>query len=319
MYRRSFYEGGGTGVGPGSDSGGSAVGGGGGGGGFGPGNAVGGGGTVGYGGGRGPNDPGFGNYGGGGTEKNPKPPYVPPPPPPPPIPDPGFFAANPPEYSSGPTVNVPDVKTSIIADQYARMLNVPFFQAFENPEAPSDSIFNRKNLLTAYTRTPDEQYTATARGDIEEARRISDQRARSQQANLTGFNPTTRDTTDVLRRSYQVPTDTGGLFSIKDLLEMRGPAVDAYNIEQNIPQLGQASMRKGELLGLDRNYSVANYDVGQRGGLTDFYNEILNAADGGRVDKMHGGMMIMDNTNNNIVNSGIGSILKKYNEIRSEL
>jgi hypothetical protein len=38
---------------------------------------------------------------------------------------------------------------------------------------------------------------------------------------------------------------------------------------------------------------------------------------GGRVGKMHGGMMIMEDEG--VVNNGIGAILSKYKQIRSEL
>mgnify|MGYP003124445169 FL=1 len=43
----------------------------------------------------------------------------------------------------------------------------------------------------------------------------------------------------------------------------------------------------------------------------------FGAKDGGRVGKMHGGMMVMNE--NGVVNNGISSILNKYKQIRSEL
>ena len=59
--------------------------------------------------------------------------------------------------------------------------------------------------------------------------------------------------------------------------------------------------------------------------LRDYYAGILGqdpsiyqtAANGGRIGKMHGGMMIMGD--DGVVNNGIGGILSKYKEIRSEL
>ena len=59
--------------------------------------------------------------------------------------------------------------------------------------------------------------------------------------------------------------------------------------------------------------------------LRDYYAGVLGqdpsiyqtAANGGRIGKMHGGMMIMGD--NGVVNNGIGGILSKYKEIRSEL
>ena len=48
-----------------------------------------------------------------------------------------------------------------------------------------------------------------------------------------------------------------------------------------------------------------------------FANNPVYAADGGRINKMHGGMMIIED--NGVENNGIGAILKKYKEIRSEL
>ena len=92
------------------------------------------------------------------------------------------------------------------------------------------------------------------------------------------------------------------------------------------------------------------YDASRTGALTDWYGRMLNVPvahpfmaqnriqgpdpdrsifglssmldpvtlkKGGRVGKMHGGMMIVDD--NNVVNDGIGAILSKYKEIRSEL
>ena len=59
--------------------------------------------------------------------------------------------------------------------------------------------------------------------------------------------------------------------------------------------------------------------------LRDYYAGVLGqdpsiyqtAANGGRIGKMNGGMMIMGD--NGVVNNGIGGILSKYKEIRSEL
>ena len=48
-----------------------------------------------------------------------------------------------------------------------------------------------------------------------------------------------------------------------------------------------------------------------------FADNPVYAADGGRIGKMHGGMMIMGDEG--VVNNGIGGILSKYKEIRSEL
>ena len=46
-------------------------------------------------------------------------------------------------------------------------------------------------------------------------------------------------------------------------------------------------------------------------------NPYATAADGGRIGKMHGGIMVMGDEG--VVNNGIGGILSKYKEIRSEL
>ena len=57
--------------------------------------------------------------------------------------------------------------------------------------------------------------------------------------------------------------------------------------------------------------------------LRDYYARLLGqdpamyAANGGRVGRMSGGMMIMGD--NGVVNNGIGGIMKKYQRIRSEL
>ena len=59
-------------------------------------------------------------------------------------------------------------------------------------------------------------------------------------------------------------------------------------------------------------YRLRNYYAGVLG-----QDPAMYAANGGRVGKMHGGMMIMGD--DGVVNNGIGSILSKYKEIRSQL
>ena len=59
-------------------------------------------------------------------------------------------------------------------------------------------------------------------------------------------------------------------------------------------------------------YRLRNYYAGVLG-----QDPAMYAANGGRVGKMHGGMMIMGD--DGVVNNGIGGILSKYKEIRSEL
>jgi len=233
---------------------------------------------------------GIGNPGGGdgpgGSIINP--PYVPPPPPPPPIPM--QYSS---QYANSPTENRVPVKTSIIADQYARMLNVPFFQAFGNVDANSNSIFDRKNLLTGYSKSPFDSYIAQARQDIEDSRKQSDVQSRALQQSLgTEYNATTGDTNDVLKKMYPTPIDYGSSFSIPDLLQFRGPDVTKENIKDNT--FGNQSV-------MDRNYSTVNYDLtGPRGGLTELYAAML--AKGGRVGYAPGGQVAATNPNAALMN-----------------
>jgi len=228
-------------------------------------------------GGSNPGGIGSGNPGGGdgpgGSIINP--PYVPPPPPPPPIPM--QYSS---QYANSPTENRVPVKTSIIADQYARMLNVPFFQAFGNVDANSNSIFDRKNLLTGYSKSPFDSYIAQARQDIEDSRKQSDVQSRALQQSLgTEYNATTGDTNDVLKKMYPTPIDYGSSFSIPDLLQFRGPDVTKENIKDNT--FGNQGV-------MDRNYSTVDYDLtGPRGGLKELYAAML--AKGGRVGMNEGG------------------------------
>jgi len=60
----------------------------------------------------------------------------------------------------------------------------------------------------------------------------------------------------------------------------------------------------------------------QNGGWSQAISNSINrfapmAAPGGRVGRMGGGIMIA--SNNGVENNGIGAILKKYKQIRSEL
>ena len=116
------------------------------------------------------------------------------------------------------------------------------------------------------------------------------------------------------------------------------------------PAAVQALNRPAPQLPQYRGYTPMQYDASRTGALTDWYARMLNVPvahpfmaqsqiqgpdpdrsifglssmldpvtlkKGGRVGKMHGGMMIVDD--NNVVNDGIGAILSKYKEIRSEL
>jgi len=252
-------------TGPGSGIGGSAPGG----------NVTGGGGNVTGGGGN--VTIGGGGVGSGGSNT----PYVPPPPTlltvVQPEAPPMQYASR---YANASTANRAPVKTSIIADQYARMLNVPFFQAFGDVDANSNSIFDRKNLLTGYSKSPFDSYTADARQDIEDSRKQSDVQSRALQQSLgTEYNATTGDTNDVLKKMYPTPIDYGSSFSIPDLLQFRGPDVTKRNIKGNT---------FGNEGSMDRNYSTVNYDLtGPRGGLKELYADML--AKGGRVGMNDGG------------------------------
>jgi len=116
------------------------------------------------------------------------------------------------------------------------------------------------------------------------------------------------------------------------------------------PAAVQALNRPAPQLPQYRGYTPMQYDASKTGALTDWYARMLNVPvaqpfmaqsqiqgpnpdssifglssmldpvtlkKGGRVGKMHGGMMVIED--DGVVNNGIGAILSKYKEIRSEL
>lgn len=65
-----------------------------------------------------------------------------------------------PIYIDGPPVFEPDVKTGIIADQYAKLLDVPYREAFM-PGGPKDSIFAAGNVMPVETKADPRPYSKT--------------------------------------------------------------------------------------------------------------------------------------------------------------
>ena len=398
MYRRPFYEGGGTGSGPGSDSGGSAVGGGGGGGGFGSGNVTGGGGTVGVGGyggkpgeGAGGGIPGGGYavgdncivlpygskapagyefrgqvFSGGAQGDRPGNKFCPIAGP---APEPPALGYNP-IYKDGPAVFEPDVKTGIIADQYAKLLDVPYREAFM-PGGPESSIFSAKNVMPVETKADPRPYSKTNQIPIRDLINLPMRDATDAELLAVSGSPDepmmSKDKYKTM--SYELdyiqgtnPTNPGGsIFGItprppgKPISIMpivggtpggtftpspggggggtyTGPGVNLPGPVVPLPGVGGPPVSIMPIVG------------GKPGTLSgeiplpsppDFYidpfvrplmdrddTEIkpefdpYNYNDGGRVDKMDGGMMIIED---GVANDGIGSILNKYKEIRSKL
>ena len=82
----------------------------------------------------------------------PSPDATPAPPPPPAMPD--LI------YDAPPSATMPDVKTGIIADQYAKLLDVPYRQAFM-PGGPEDSIFAAANVMPPETKADPRPYSRT--------------------------------------------------------------------------------------------------------------------------------------------------------------
>ena len=140
-----------------------------------------------------------GGPGGGGGPGN-RPIIAPPAPPPEPPTPPLSYAL---QYVNPQTApQAPEVKTSIIADQYARMLNVPFFQG-ANLDGPDSSIFSR---------------------------------AREQQQQMAGIRAPTyySNFVDPLDRPFEPLQDAGQLFSIQDLLAYRGPEVSTKDVQSGV-------------------------------------------------------------------------------------
>jgi hypothetical protein len=77
-----------------------------------------------------------------------------------PMPKPAPPVFRDPIYVDGPPVFEPDVKTGIIADQYAKLLDVPYREAFM-PGGPKDSIFAAGNVMPVETKADPRPYSKT--------------------------------------------------------------------------------------------------------------------------------------------------------------
>ncbi len=75
-------------------------------------------------------------------------------------------------YDSGVGAVMPDVKTGIIADQYAKLLDVPYRQAFM-PGGPEDSIFAAENVMPIETKADPRPYSKTNQIPIRDLLKLS--------------------------------------------------------------------------------------------------------------------------------------------------
>ena len=101
----------------------------------------------------------------------------------------------------------------------------------------------------------------------------------------------------------RVGFENGGATSFQDVITDKGKAVFDRLLSMGMNEQ-QAMQRMSEMA------QSGMYDLGNIVGMEQFANPP-------RQEKMHGGMMIMGD--DGVVNNGIGGILSKYKEIRSEL
>ena len=299
-----------------------------------------------------------------GCPNAPSPDATPAPPPPPAMPD--LI------YDAPPSATMPDVKTGIIADQYAKLLDVPYRQAFM-PGGPEDSIFAAANVMPPETKADPRPYSRTKQIPIRDLYKMQmrdatdaellkletgpdkpfmskdDYEMMTYQLNYMGTkNPkkkppvvgggtytgpgtkppgpitgpiiplpvvggpppggTTPGGTPITPRPGQPisggvftpsPGGGGGTYT--------GPGVNLPGPVIPLPVVGGPPKTGGNLIPLSNELGFTIDNEG---------NKIYSDAEGNRVGMMDGGMMVIED---GVANNGIGGILKKYKEIRSEL
>ena len=102
-----------------------------------------------------------------------------------------------------------------------------------------------------------------------------------------------------------------------DIVNPETGAIDYSNVMASSPVLTTPAASPAAMTPIAAQgtpYRLRDYYAGILGQDPSIYQ---TAANGGRIGKMNGGMMIMGD--NGVVNNGIGGILSKYKEIRSEL
>jgi hypothetical protein len=271
---------------------------------------------------------------------------------------------------------MPDVKTGIIADQYAKLLDVPYRQAFM-PGGPEDSIFAAENVMPIETKADPRPYSKTNQIPIRDLLKLSMRDATD--AELLGIetgpdkplmskdpykmmsyqldymaaknpkkkppvgggpgvgkpNPVPFPIPPNIMPPYPGPITPrpggpiiplpivgpgpGGVFTPSPGGggggTYTGPGVNLPGPVIPLPGIGGPPKTGGNLIPLSNELGFTIDNEGNKI-YSDAEGNPVFAADGGRIDKMDGGMMIIED---GVANDGIGSILKKYKEIRSEL
>ena len=294
-------------------------------------------------------------------------------------------------YDSGVGAVMPDVKTGIIADQYAKLLDVPYRQAFM-PGGPEDSIFAAENVMPIETKADPRPYSKTNQIPIRDLLKLSMRDATD--AELLGIetgpdkplmskdpykmmsyqldymaaknpkkkppvgggpgvgkpNPVPFPIPPNIMPPYPGPITprpggpiiplpivgpgpiTGGPVKKPPVTPRpggvftpspggggggtyTGPGVNLPGPVIPLPGIGGPPKTGGNLIPLSNELGFTIDNEGNKI-YSDAEGNPVFAADGGRIDKMDGGMMIIED---GVANDGIGSILKKYKEIRSEL
>jgi len=142
-------------------------------------------------------------------------------------------------------------------------------------------------------------------------RRGGDRRALNREGIYGGIDPLS---------SSAVARDADPVLSTpvaEDVVNPTTGAIDYSNVMASSPILSTpaaASTAITPIAAQGTPYRLRDYYAGVLGQDPSIYQ---TAANGGRIGKMNGGMMIMGD--NGVVNNGIGGILSKYKEIRSEL
>ena len=261
-------------------------------------------------------------------------------------------------YDSGVGAVMPNVKTGIIADQYAKLLDVPYRQAFM-PGGPDQSIFAAKNVMPIETKADPRPYSKTNQIPIRDLLKLPMRDASdaellgvetgpdkplmskdpyqmmSYQLDLAsapgstftgpGTKPPGPITGPIIPLPVVGPTPIkkpptgggGGVFTPGPGGggTYTGPGVNLPGPVVPLPVVGGPPKTGGNLIPLSDELGFTIDNEGNKI-YSDAEGNPVFAADGGRIDKMDGGMMIIED---GVANDGIGGILKKYKEIRSEL
>ena len=239
-------------------------------------------------------------------------------------------------YDTPPSATMPDVKTGIIADQYAKLLDVPYRQAFM-PGGPEDSIFAAANVMPPETKADPRPYSRTKQIPIRDLYKMKMRDATDAELLKleTGPDKPFMSKDDYEMMTYQLDymeakkpkkkpiggggqpisimpkPPSGGVFTPSPGGggggTYTGPGVNLPGPVIPLPVVGGPPKTGGNLIPLSNELGFTIDNEG---------NKIYSDPEGNRVGMMDGGMTIISD---GVANDGIGGILKKYKEIRSEL